>query len=371
MHEWNRALARSTQLMTAALILAALCGGSFVLARAGDQATLRRIDPAAWGGDHVGKPMPAYVTGDECLFCHRKIGPAWRANRHQMTIRLADPDEQPLTLLRKIAKGDELVNEAKYLMGSRRVKRFLKRSKDYGKLEILSTFFVPKVGHPKTGTPKTATPKTANPKTANRVPDEDGRLRNSDRPHWDQTVFGARCAGCHTTAVNTATEVFSAISTDCFACHGNVDLDHTDDVSRVLLSSQSRKPREVVSICGQCHLRGSKSKSSGLPYPNTFVAGDNLFRDFQVDFADTSIMALPVVDQHIFLNTRNVAIFDLSAVTCLTCHDVHDQSSEKHQQLEDTAICSSCHVPGTGNSTLRDAMLPLNRLRTHSRICDY
>jgi hypothetical protein len=42
-----------------------------------------RIDPAAWGSDHVGKPVPEYVTGDECLFCHReKVGPTWGANRH-------------------------------------------------------------------------------------------------------------------------------------------------------------------------------------------------------------------------------------------------------------------------------------------------
>ena len=35
-----------------------------------------QLDPAAWGSDHVGKPVPEYVTGDECLFCHRDdVGP--------------------------------------------------------------------------------------------------------------------------------------------------------------------------------------------------------------------------------------------------------------------------------------------------------
>src|SRR6266446_1000602 len=28
-------------------------------------------DPVAWGSNHVGKPIPEYVHGDECLFCHR------------------------------------------------------------------------------------------------------------------------------------------------------------------------------------------------------------------------------------------------------------------------------------------------------------
>ena len=30
------------------------------------------LNPAAWGSDHVGRPLPEYVTGEECLFCHRK-----------------------------------------------------------------------------------------------------------------------------------------------------------------------------------------------------------------------------------------------------------------------------------------------------------
>ena len=45
----------------------------------------------------------------------------------------------------------------------------------------------------------------------------------------------------------------------------------------------------VTSICAQCHVRTGKSRSTGLPYPNNFVAGDNLFRDFQVDFSDEAL----------------------------------------------------------------------------------
>ena len=43
----------------------------------------QRTDPAAWGSDHVGQNFPEYMTGDECLFCHRRIGPSWNNNRHQ------------------------------------------------------------------------------------------------------------------------------------------------------------------------------------------------------------------------------------------------------------------------------------------------
>jgi len=283
-----------------------------VIAAAADQpAKPRRIDPAGWGSDHVGKPTPDYLTGDECLFCHRKLGPVWLGNPHQLTIRPRQPAEPSIKTLRTLVKGRRFADETQYLLGSRRITRFLKRSKAYGKLQMLSTAYVP------------ARQARGNPGA--------GVLKNTKSGRWDRRTFGKRCAGCHATAVNTKTRAFSALSIDCFACHGVVELEHTRDISRVLLSSRSREPRRLVSICGQCHLRGGKSKSSRLPYPNTFVPGDNLFRDFRVDFSDAAIRALSAADQHIYINVRDVAVFGRSAITCLSCHDVHGQRSEKHQ----------------------------------------
>ena len=41
------------------------------------------LDPAGWGSDHVGQPVPEYVDGNECLFCHRNdVGVTWSDNRH-------------------------------------------------------------------------------------------------------------------------------------------------------------------------------------------------------------------------------------------------------------------------------------------------
>lgn len=327
-----------------------------------DPPARERLDPAAWGSDHVGKPTPAYVTGDECLFCHRTIGPTWPDNRHQLTMRLANPDDSALGLLREIPSGKELVAEVQYLLGSKRMTRFLRRSNEYGKLELLSTAAVPPAPREERDESK-----------GQAVRAQAGELKHAKTPHWDKQTFGERCAGCHTTAVTTQTRAFSATSLDCFTCHGDVSLEHTSDVGRVILSEKNREPRQVVSICGQCHLRGGKSKSSGLPYPNTFVAGDNLFRDYQVDFSDATLQAeeLPAIDKHIFLNTRDVALSGRTGTTCVTCHDVHGQSSEKHQQLGDQSICASCHAPGTGNRKLQESVLPRNARRAQSRVCDY
>lgn len=99
------------------------------------------------------------------------------------------------------------------------------------------------------------------------------------------------------------TRSFSAISIDCFACHGDVPLAHAKDAGLAHLSSKrADPPKVVVSICGQCHIRTGKARSTGLPYPNQFVAGDNLFHDFAVDLTPTAIQRENWADAHILEN---------------------------------------------------------------------
>jgi hypothetical protein len=227
--------------------------------------------------------------------------------------------------------------------------RFLRRSKQYGKLELLSAKYVPDQFENK----------------------QAGNLTESDAIDWDTSAFADRCAGCHTTAVDAQSRTFSTISLDCVTCHGVVELGHEKDVSQVFLSSKNREPRQVVSICGQCHLRGGESKSSGLPYANTFVAGDNLFRDFEVQLGDRSIADMPTIEQHIFLNTRDVVLHNRTSVTCISCHDIHGDDSEMHQQFNDAAICASCHKPDSDNSELLDSLTIESKLRASNQTCDY
>src|SRR5579872_1609254 len=81
-----------------------------------------RLDPAAWGSDHVGKPVPEYTHGDECLFCHRNdIGPGWQKNAHGVTVRQREdaPD-----LVKKL----DPTAQAEFFLGSRHQVRFLKKS---------------------------------------------------------------------------------------------------------------------------------------------------------------------------------------------------------------------------------------------------
>ncbi|PYV16770.1 MAG: hypothetical protein DMG07_07185, partial [Acidobacteria bacterium] len=85
------------------------------------------MDPAAWGSNHVGKEMPEFVHGDECLFCHRNdIGPGWQRNAHGLTLRQTEDAPELVELLRTEPALSGVLPEVQYALGSRHRVRFLK-----------------------------------------------------------------------------------------------------------------------------------------------------------------------------------------------------------------------------------------------------
>ena len=298
--------------------------------------------PESWGSDHVGQPVPEFASGDECLFCHRNdVGPSWGDNHHNRTLRPVDPDGPALAAMRREPNLQETATAITLVLGERRRQRFLKPAAGYGQLEILSTQWTP----PENG--------------------KHGRLLHSDQPKWDDKKFGADCAGCHATAVDPKTRSFSAVSLDCYVCHGDVPAKHAKDTAEVYLSKKRSDPARVVtSICAQCHLRGGKSKSTGLPYPNNFVAGDNLFRDYQIDWSDKAVAAINPADRHVYENVRDVALLGKTDVTCLSCHQVHKQSTKIHHRVAESASCRTCHK-AMGPKKERDPY------EVHSATCGY
>jgi Cytochrome c3 len=300
----------------------------------------QRLDPAAWGSDHVGKSVPEFPSGDECLFCHRDVGPTWGANRHGQTVRTADPQSEGLAALSRSLQFKTVAGEVELVLAAKNRLRFLKRSAEHGRLDLLSVEWI--------------APSGSNP----------GRLTDVADPRWDTKTFGARCAGCHATGLDSTKQTFAAVSLDCFACHGEVPEKHTMQGALVFLSPHRRDSAQVVtSTCAQCHLRTGVSNSSGFPYPNNFVAGDNLFRDFRVDLSDAAIAMLNPADRHVQENVRDVVLLGKEGTTCLSCHGIHQQSSKKHHLVSEGAICSTCHAPGSKRIRIPYAV--------HSTTCGY
>ena len=301
------------------------------------------VDPAAWGGNHVGKPIPEYVHGDECLFCHRNsIGVTWQKNAHGLAVRQGEDAPELQTLAGKLPELSTVVSEIGYFLGSRHRVRFLKKS-GYGKFSLLNLQAV--LG-------------------ANSIDKGGAIAKTNDSPSWDKEKFGSRCAGCHATAVDAKTNSFAAFGIDCYACHGLATLDHSNDTSLMWLSKKRRDDaRAITSICAQCHIRFGKSRSTGLPYANNFMAGDNLFQDFAVDFAKVDDQNLNPIDRHVLRNVRDVAVGGDLSTFCLTCHDVHVSSTSRHSQARRGAICADCH-----GMKFTPQVKPYE---VHSALCEY
>jgi hypothetical protein len=300
-----------------------------------------KTNPAAWGSNHAGKPVPEFVHGDECLFCHRNdIGPGWQANSHGIGMRQLEDAPEWKDIFKGQASLASAAPAVEYFMGCKQRLRFLKKD-GYGKFAMLNT----------------QAELTSNRQIAKWI--------DSEKPVWDKDRFANKCAGCHTTAVDAKTKSFAAFGLDCYTCHGAVELNHTGDISLIFLSKKRRDDfKAITSTCAQCHLRMGKSRSTSLPYPNNFVAGDNLFQDYEVDFSKADDESLNPGDRHILQNVRDVAVLGSDYPTCLSCHDLHKQTSTKHHRAPRTAMCNDCHnaegpIKGSKPYTV------------HSAVCEY
>jgi cytochrome c553 len=238
----------------------------------------------------IAQSIADYPTGDACLFCHRDdIGSSWRDNAHAWTTRPAGeaPPVGPLP------------PDATHVIGHEHF-RPLKQN-GYGKFSLLT------VG----GT------------------------------SWQPNVFEKQCAGCHTTAVNPTSGEFSSIGLDCYACHGNVPEDHATKKGTALLArTRSDADKEVIGICGSCHLRGGRSQTSGRPYPHAYIPGLDLFKDFQVDLQLDTKTKLDSSDSHVYLKTRAV-LRGGSDKSCVDCHRIH--GPHEPQQRDSKHFSEICH----------------------------
>lgn len=298
-------------------------------------------DPAAWGSDHVGGQLPMYMTGDECLFCHRDLGETWQWEQHSVTMRVREMLPANLQRILETFAATSVGGGATHVLGEDRGLRLLRPNGAYGQFAIHGSHIV--------------------------VTDRRVVALNTDAG-WDDSTFARECAGCHATAVETESKAFSAFSLDCFVCHGDTPQGHQNEPAMALFAkSREAEPLVEISTCSQCHLRGGASKSSGLPYPNQFVPGDNLFKDFEVDLSPDALARMSPGDRHIFANVRDVVLGGRLDMTCTTCHSVHSMSSRKHRvlkRLQRGLYCAICHDDPDDYSSY----IAYER---HSAVCQY
>jgi formate-dependent nitrite reductase cytochrome c552 subunit len=279
------------------------------------------------------------MTGDECLFCHRDVGENWQANWHNIGMRNVYVVPGDVKTALESSEAATFGPETTYTLGGRRLVRFLKPNDKYGQFALHGASW--------------------NPHTHEIANAEGG---------WDPEIFAMNCAGCHTTAVETEVHGFAAPSLDCFVCHGDTPPGHQNEPTQALFAKgATMDPRVEMSICGSCHLRGGTSRSTGLPYPNQFVPGDNLFKDFEVGLGPDASAGMNPGDAHIIVNVRDVLIEGKTSLTCVNCHDIHGKSSRKHRvlrRLERPEYCAICHNEG-------DDYTSFIKYEPYSELCQY
>src|SRR5947207_15842975 len=86
-------------------------------------------------------------------------------------------------------------------------------------------------------------------------------------------------------------------------------------------------------------------------------------RTTEVDFAKADDESLNPGDRHILRNVRDVVLRGQQATTCLTCHQVHANSTAKHSAATRGTICADCH--GTKFT------LEMKPYAVHSSLCEY
>jgi predicted CXXCH cytochrome family protein len=337
------------------LKLAALClGGAFLFfASVARSQEPKPLDPKAWGANHAGKPVPEYTMGDQCLFCHRNtIGPSWFMDGHARTIRHREDAVELAALLKTqptVAAADKQIE---YIFGHRHVMRLLQKN-GYGKFALLNA----------------KAELATDPKGSKTVANWQG----TDKLVWDKQKFYLQCAGCHTSGVDTQAKTFGGFGLDCYSCHGEVSDNHGNDISLVWLSKMRRDDkRAITSLCASCHLRddngGVKSASTGLPYPNNFVMGDNVFQDLVVDWKQADNEKLNAADRHVWRNVRDVVVND-EKMTCLSCHQIHEaqgaDATLRHRSLPRAPICFDCH------SRVEGKFKEVQRVVVKSALCEY
>src|SRR5258708_2045886 len=87
------------------------------------------LSVAVWGRKPVPpKPYPMFISGDECLFCHRgDVGKTWQTNAHTLTMLQKEDAPELVKLIESQPALGKVAGEVGYFMlGHSRV-RFLKK----------------------------------------------------------------------------------------------------------------------------------------------------------------------------------------------------------------------------------------------------
>ncbi|MBS1487487.1 MAG: hypothetical protein JST43_07840 [Bacteroidetes bacterium] len=177
----------------------------------------------------------------------------------------------------------------------------------------------------------------------------------SNRPIFNRPITG-RCLECHSTFFKKVLpekrpEHFSKknfmLGIECEKCHGagkkHVDFQQENrqlKEGKYIISFKNFSQKQQLDFCRSCH--GGKLIAKKPPF--TFKAGSDLNEFFNTDSVKT--LATPL-DSHgnQYGMLSQSKCFLQSNMTCLTCHQVHENEKGKTEVF--SKRCMNCHTSGT------------------------
>jgi Cytochrome c554 and c-prime len=170
-------------------------------------------------------------------------------------------------------------------------------------------------------------------------------VANFDRP------ILPRCLECHATYFesksppsNRYAKTEYVLGITCEKCHGpgrkhiEVETSNIHDASNLAILNPAKFPRDrQLDLCAWCHAGQGVGREPTFSY----VPGEALNKYLDLPQADPTA-PIDVHGSQVELLERSKC-FQSSAMTCLTCHDVH---SGPHSPAAFTQRCLDCHKPG-------------------------
>lgn len=293
--------------------------GLFLLAAAWALHAFLREAPPKPEAPAKNSGLPGYEGSDGCRECHSIEHEQWRGSTHARTVH--EPSESEKQLLRRsLLCGDE---DAAFILGERHARRFMIASPgEPGKHVMLPCRY--DVG-----------------------PAEWVGLHESD---WKTLTWEKECGACHTAGFSSDDYSFRELGVGCEACHGPGSRHGEHATSGKMISFGALPAKGEVTICASCHLQGGKSRATGLNYARNYVAGDDLFDDYQFDWGklnSTPENADNPIDIHQKLLIRDATRASADTgnqLRCTSCHEFHRMGHDKHEKLARQEFCYLCHA---------------------------
>ncbi len=264
--------------------------------------------------------LPGYEGSEFCRACHPHQYDQWEGTLHATTVR--SPSESERQLLRGTLLCGEF--EPKYVLGQRHAKRFMLESDREEGLHVLL------------------------PCRYDVAPATWTNLHESE---WRGMVWERSCGACHTTGFSSEDLGYADIHVGCESCHGPASRHGTFKETAGMIAFGRTGGIDEVMICASCHLQGGRSRKSGLNFAHNYEAGDDLFADYDFDWAQLDAQgedAENPIDVHQKIAIRDAVspsgrMGDLE-LRCTSCHRSHTMEHSVHETLPRDEYCHLCHA---------------------------